>query len=49
MKFAETPISTQQTVYLKDQVMMALELKVGDVLEWHTNDEGEVVVRKKVK
>ena len=46
MKFAETPISTQQTVYLKDHIMEALKLKVGDVLEWHTKN-GEVIVRKK--
>lgn len=46
MKFAETPISTQQTVYLKDHIMTALELKVGDVLEWHINN-GEVIVRKR--
>jgi formylmethanofuran dehydrogenase subunit D len=48
MKFAETPISTQQTVYLKDHIMEALKLKVGDKIEWHI-DNGEVVVRKKVK
>ena len=48
MKFAETPISTQQTVYLQDHVMEALKLKVGDVLEWHVNG-GEVTVKKKEK
>ena len=47
MKFADTPISTQQTVYLKDHIMEALKLKVGDVLEWHINN-GEVIVKKKV-
>lgn len=36
MKFAETPISTQQTVYLKDKLMKRLKVKPGeDNLEWH--------------
>ena len=37
MKFAETPISTQQTVYLKDYMLEALDAKPGDILEWHTD------------
>jgi len=47
MKFAETPISTQNTIYLKDEIREALKLKVGDVLEWHI-ENGVVVVKKKV-
>ena len=46
MKFAETPISTQQTIYLKDYIMEALKVKPSDVLEWHIVDQ-RVEVRKK--
>lgn len=46
MKFAETPINTQQTIYLKDIIMENLKVKPGDVLEWH-GEEGKVMVKKK--
>lgn len=46
MKFAETPISQQYTIYLKDEIRTALKLDAGDTLEWHV-DGDEVKVRKK--
>jgi len=47
MKFAETPISTQNTVYLKDEIRQALKVETGDILEWHIVDQ-RVEVRKRV-
>ena len=46
MKFAETPISTQNTIYLKDQIREVLEAEPGDVLEWHITNQ-TVSVKKK--
>lgn len=48
MKFTETPISTQNTVYLKDEIREALKVKAGDVLEWHITNQ-HVEVKKKVR
>jgi len=47
MSFAETPVSSEYTIYLKDALRRILKVKPSDVLEWHINN-GEVVVRKKV-
>ena len=49
MKFAETPISTQQTIYLQDHMMEAMKLKPGDVLEWHTENQIVTVKKKALK
>ena len=44
--FAETPISSQSTIYLKDALKRVLEVEVGDVLEWFL-ENGQVSVKKK--
>jgi len=47
--FAETPVANDMKVYMKEALRTVFNgLKSGDVLEWHINN-GEVVVRKKVK
>jgi len=47
LKFAETPISSQLTIYLKDAIQQALNgVKPGDVLEWHITNQ-TVVVKKR--
>ena len=38
MKIADTPVSTQLTVYLKDAIQQALNVTAGDVLEWHAEN-----------
>ena len=54
MKFAEryittTSVSTQQTVYLKDDLMRILEVKAGDSLEWYYLQDSEGAVHKCVR
>jgi len=44
--FAETPISTQNTVYLKDELRRVLGVGSTDVLEWFL-DDGKILVKKK--
>jgi len=49
MKFADTPISMQQTIYLQDHMMEAMKLKPGDILEWHSENQTVTVKKKEVK
>ena len=46
MKFAETPISKQHTIYLRDEIRNVLEVGADDVLEWHL-ENGSVTIKKK--
>ena len=46
MKIAETRVSPKYTTTVPSPVRKALELEVGDVIEWHVED-GKIVVRKK--
>ena len=44
--FAETPISVQNTVYLKEEIRRVLDVGANDVLEWFI-DNGTILVKKK--
>ncbi|MDH5786965.1 MAG: AbrB/MazE/SpoVT family DNA-binding domain-containing protein [Candidatus Bathyarchaeota archaeon] len=48
MKIAETPISTQMTVYVPKAIQNALGVIEGDVLLWFVED-GRLYVAKKEK
>jgi len=46
LKFTETTISTQNTIYLKEELRNILKAGPNDVLEWYI-ENGEVKIRKK--
>ncbi len=48
MKIAETRISKKNTTAVPSAVRKALNLKAGDVIEWHVEGE-KIVVKKKLR
>ncbi len=46
MKVAESRISPKHTTTVPKSIREALDLKVGDVIEWHVKEE-KVIVKKK--
>jgi len=46
LKFAETTIDSNSKVYLDKNLKMALNVEIGDVLEWHITNQ-TVSVKKR--
>ncbi|RLF22865.1 MAG: hypothetical protein DRN15_07930 [Thermoprotei archaeon] len=48
MKIAESRVSKRYLVAIPRAVRVALNIDVGDVIEWHVED-GKIVVKKKLQ
>ncbi|MCD6164687.1 MAG: AbrB/MazE/SpoVT family DNA-binding domain-containing protein [Candidatus Odinarchaeota archaeon] len=46
MKIAESRVSPKNTTTVPSAVRKALNLKAGDVIEWHVEEE-KIVIKKK--
>ena len=49
MKIAESNVSHKYLVHLPKAVRVALNIKEGDVIEWHIEGEKIIVKKKSVK